>query len=84
MDLKLLKEKYAGRLCFFGGVNCETLTLGTPAEVEEEVKYAIRAAAPAGGLVLTSGNTLQVGTRWENYLAMRTAAREYGRYPIRV
>lgn len=83
MDLKLLKEKYAGKLCFFGGVNCETLTLGTPAEVEEEVKYALRYAAPGGGLVLTSGNTLQVGTKWENYQAMRTAAREYGRYPIR-
>jgi uroporphyrinogen decarboxylase len=83
MDLKLLKDKYAGKLCFFGGVNCETLTLGTPAEVEEEVKYAVRYAAPGGGLVLTSGNTLQVGTKWENYQAMRTAAREYGRYPIR-
>jgi uroporphyrinogen decarboxylase len=83
MDLKLLKEKYAGKLCFFGGVNCETLTLGTPAEVEEEVKYALRYAAPGGGLVLTSGNTLQVGTKWENYQAMRTEAREHGRYPIR-
>ena len=83
MDLKLLKEKYAGTLCFFGGVNCETLTLGTPADVEEEVKYAIQSAARKGGLVLTSGNTLQVGTKWENYRAMRASASEYGRYPIR-
>jgi len=82
MDLKLLKEKYAGRLCFFGGVNCETLTLGTPAEIEVEVRHAIRHAAPGGGLVLTSGNTLQLGTKWENYQAMRAAAREYGRYPV--
>jgi uroporphyrinogen decarboxylase len=83
MDLKRLKEKYAGRLCLFGGVNCETLTLGTPAEIETEVKDAIHHAAPGGGLVLTSGNTLQLGTRWENYQAMRAAAREHGRYPIR-
>ena len=83
MDLKLLKEKYAGQLCFFGGVNCETLTLGTPAEVEEEVRYAIRYAAPGGGLVLTSGNSLQVGTKWGNYQAMRAAGLANGHYPIR-
>jgi uroporphyrinogen decarboxylase len=82
MDLKQLKEKYAGKLCFFGGVNCETLTLGTPSEVEAEVSYAIRHAAPGGGLVLTSGNTLQLGTKWENYAAMRAAHGKYGRYPI--
>ncbi|HTX51760.1 MAG TPA: uroporphyrinogen decarboxylase family protein [Candidatus Baltobacteraceae bacterium] len=82
MDLKLLKEKYAGKLCFFGGVNCETLTLGTLAEVEAEVQHAIRYAGPGGGLVITSGNTLQVGTKWENYAAMRAAARRYGSYPI--
>ncbi|MFH0871920.1 MAG: uroporphyrinogen decarboxylase family protein [bacterium] len=82
MDLKQLKEKYAGRLCLFGGVNNETLIAGTPQEVVEEVKYAIRHAAPGGGLVLTSGNTLQVGTQYDNYMAMRSAAREFGRYPI--
>jgi uroporphyrinogen decarboxylase len=82
MDLKQLKEQYAGKLCFFGGVNCETLTLGAPEEVEAEVQYAIRHAAPGGGLVLTSGNTLQLGTKWENYAAMRAAHGRYGRYPI--
>jgi uroporphyrinogen decarboxylase len=55
---------------------------GTLAEAREQVRYAIRHAGPGGGLVLTSGNTLQVGTKVENYLAMRSAAREYGRYPI--
>lgn len=84
MDLRLLKEKYAGRLAFFGGINCETLTLGTPEDVEEEVKYAIRHAAPGGGLIITSGNTLMPGTRYENYLAMVAATRTLGRYPIDV
>jgi len=83
MDLKLLKEKYAGRLCFFGGVDCDNLVAGTLADVRHQVKYAVRHAAPGGGLVLTSGNTLQVGTRYENYMAMLSAAREYGNYPIR-
>ncbi|MEE9610286.1 MAG: uroporphyrinogen decarboxylase family protein, partial [Desulfatiglandales bacterium] len=84
MDLKLLKEKYAGKLCFFGGVNCDTLVAGTPAAVKEEVLHAVRHAAPGGGLILTSGNTLLVGTKYENYMAMRSAAREFGSYPINV
>ena len=36
-----------------------------------------------GGLVLTTSNVLQPGTRLENYIAMREAIREYGAYPIR-
>lgn len=82
MDLKLLKEKYAGKLCLFGGVNNETLIAGTAGDVEQEVRYAIRHAAPGGGLVITSGNTLQPGTNYDNYLTLLAAAREYGHYPI--
>lgn len=84
MDLKLLKEIYGDRLCFFGGVNCETLVAGSPEEARAEVRYAIHHAAPGGGLVVTSGNVLQPGTRLENYLAARQAVREYGRYPVSV
>lgn len=84
MDLKRLKDRYAGQLCLFGGVNNETLIAGTPAEVVEEVKYAFRHAAPGGGYVLTSGNTLQPGTKYENYMAMLQAGKDLGRYPIRI
>jgi len=83
MDLRRLKERYAGRLCFFGGVNCETLVAGTPEEASEEVRYAIEHAAPGGGLVVATGNVLQPGTKLENYLAARQATRDYGAYPIR-
>jgi len=82
MDLKRLKEQYAGRLCFFGGVDVDTLVLGTPQTVADEVKYAIRHAARGGGLVITSGNSLMVGTKWDNYQALLSTTREYGRYPI--
>ena len=83
MDLCLLKERYGQALCFFGGVNCETLVAGTPEDARAEVRYAVRHAASGGGLVVTSGNVLQPGTRLENYLAARQAVRDYGRYPIR-
>lgn len=83
MDLRLLKERYGKSICFFGGVNCETLVDGAPEDARAEVHYAIRHAAPGGGLVVASGNVLQPGVQLENYLAARQATRDYGSYPIR-
>jgi uroporphyrinogen decarboxylase len=82
MDLRLLKERYGQDLCFFGGVNCETLVAGTPDEVRAEARYAIQHAAPGGGLVVTTGNVIQPGSQLENYYALRQTVREYGAYPI--
>ena len=78
MDLRLLKERYGPRICFFGGINCETLIQGTPDMARAEVEYAIRYAAQGGGLVIATGNVLQPGTKLENYLAARQATREFG------
>jgi uroporphyrinogen decarboxylase len=83
MDFSRLKEKYAGRLCLCGGVNVDTLVRGTPEQVAAEVKEALRVAAPGGGYVVSSGNSLVVGTQYENYLALLAAAREYGNYSAR-
>jgi len=44
------------------------------------VAYAIRHAAPGGGLVIATGNVLQPGTSLANYLAARQATRDYGAY----
>jgi uroporphyrinogen decarboxylase len=82
MDLRRLKQRYGDRLCFFGGINCETLIEGTPAQARAEVQYAIEHAAPGGGLVIATGNVLQPGTCLETYLAARQATRDYGTYPI--
>jgi len=80
MDLALLKQRYGDRLCFFGGVNCETLIEGTPDQAADEVRYAIEHAAPGGGLVIATGNVVQPGSQLENYLAARQATREHGIY----
>ncbi len=82
MDLKVLKEKYSGKLCFFGGVNVESLIEGTPESVDQEVKYSIQNGAPGGGLVLASGNSIEKGTSIENYKAMLDARKKYGVYPL--
>ena len=53
MDIELLKRRYAGRLCLCGNINLDsTLTLGSPADVEEEVKARIHSLAPWGRFLL--------------------------------
>lgn len=75
MDLTQLKARYGDRVCFWGGVEIDLLMEGTPDQVRSATHAAIKFAGSGGGLVLTSGNTLMVGARYENYLAMLEAAR---------
>ena len=83
MDIALLKRKYGGRLCLCGNINLDsTLTLGTPADVEEEVELRIRTIAPGGGYCCGSSNSIPEYVPYENYLAMIEAIRKFGKYPI--
>jgi hypothetical protein len=76
MDLATLKDMYGDRLCFFGGADCDTLVAGSPADVRREVRHAIDHAGHNGGLVITSSNTLMVGVRYVNYLALLEEVRK--------
>lgn len=75
MTLPKLQERYGGQLCFFGGIDVDTLVAGTEEAVEEQVRIAIESAPVEGGLVLTSGNTLMVGVQYNNCIAMLRAAK---------
>jgi uroporphyrinogen decarboxylase len=80
MDLARLKERYGKKLCFFGGVNTETLITGSVQELRAEVRSAIEQAATGGGLVLTCSNVVPLGATLESYRAMRRAIRDFGKY----
>jgi uroporphyrinogen decarboxylase len=83
MDIIRLKTQVAGRLGLLGNIDLGyTLTLGTPQEVEAQVKRRIRELAPGGGYCLGSANSIPDYVPFENYLAMRDAWLKYGRYPI--
>lgn len=43
---------------------------------------SIRAAAPGGGFLLSSSNSIHPGVEPEYYLTMLETARQVGRYPI--
>ncbi len=85
MDIARLKREYAGRLCLCGNINLDsTLTLGSPADVEQEVKERIRTIAPGGGYCCGASNSVPEYVPYENYIAMIEAVKRYGRYPIAV
>ena len=58
------------------------LPFGTVEEVEQSVRETIAAAAPGGGYIISSSNSIHPGCKPENYIAMVKAARKYGAYPI--
>lgn len=78
MTLPKLQERYGGRLCFWGGVDMHTLVAGTEEEVAEEVRLACESAPKEGGLVVTCGNSIMVGVKYQNYLAQLRAVKLYG------
>jgi uroporphyrinogen-III decarboxylase len=81
MDINQVKAQYGHRVCILGNVDLDyTLTLGTPEEVEKEVKEKISALAPGGGYIITSANSLPDYCKRENVLAMARAIKEYGTY----
>ena len=82
-DMVRLKREYGGRLCLCGNINLDsTLTLGTPEDVEQEVRLRIRTLGPGGGYCCGSSNSVTDYVPLENYLAMLDAIGKYGSYPI--
>ena len=67
-----LKDKYGGKLVFWGGgVDTQrTLPFGTAAQVREEVAERIRLFNAGGGFVFNTIHNIQAGTPTENLLAM--------------
>ncbi len=80
-----LKADFGSDITFLGGIDVQqTLPLGTPAEVREEVRVRIKEMAPGGGYILASSHRLQPDIPPANVLAMYEAAKEYGKYPIKL
>lgn len=82
MSLEIVKRQYGSRICIMGNVNCAGhLVFGTPAEVVEEVKHCMDVAAPGGGYICSSSNSIPRSVKPENYRAMIEAVKQYGHYP---
>jgi uroporphyrinogen decarboxylase len=79
MDPAGLKRDFGKHLCFYGGVDLQqTLRLGTPQAVRDEVKRLIDILGQDGGYILGPGHTyIQVDCPLDNVLAMYETAQQY-------
>lgn len=81
MDLKRVKDYCGSRICLLGNIDCgDLLCKGGEEEVEAAVVRAIKDAAPGGGYVLCSSNSIHPGVKPENFVAMVRAAEKHGVY----
>jgi uroporphyrinogen decarboxylase len=81
MDLGEVKAKYGQSVALKGNVDCaQLLTFGTPEEVVEATRVALRKGMPGGGFILSSSNSIHSAVKPGNYAAMLRTLHEYGRY----
>ncbi len=73
MDMRLLKERTAGKMALWGGV-CGYLTIecGTPQDIRRQVQEAISILAPGGGFILAPVTNVRADTdqSWHNVRTM--------------
>jgi uroporphyrinogen decarboxylase len=82
MDIEFMKKQYGRRVCLIGNINIDTLTRGTPEDVDAEVRDRIAKIGPGGGFIIHSSNSIPSYARPENVVAMVRAIERYGRYPV--
>lgn len=81
MDIGEVKEHCLGKSCVLGNIDCMYILCdATIDEVEQNVRKTIETAAPGGGYIISSSNSIHPGCKPENYIAMVKAARKYGEY----
>jgi hypothetical protein len=79
MEPRFLKDKYKGRLVFWGGGvdTQQTLPFGTPAEVRTQVLERCEIFSDGGGFVFDAIHNVQAGTPTQNIVAMIDAVKEF-------
>lgn len=84
MDIGEVKEKFGDRICLVGNIDCrDLLCFSSEDDVARAVKETIAVAAPRGGYMLSSSNSIHPDVRPQNFLAMVRAAQRYGGYSSR-
>ncbi|MEM4610754.1 MAG: uroporphyrinogen decarboxylase family protein, partial [Thermoproteota archaeon] len=76
MNIAKIKEKYGEKLSFEGGIGVQTLPFKNRAEIEHEVKEAVRILGPTG-YTLRPSHTILRNTPIENILTLYEAANKY-------
>lgn len=76
MDIWKLREKYRGRLAFWGGLSVQkTLPYGTPEEVRAETLKLLTEMAPGGGYIISPSHSVSGDVPVENIEAFLDTVR---------
>jgi len=82
MDSQRIKQEFGDKLSFHGGTNNQGVFHLSKELVIEDAKKRIKAFAPGGGYIFSSGHNIQANCPPENILALFDTAFKYGKYPI--
>jgi uroporphyrinogen decarboxylase len=81
MDPLRIKEKTAGKMALWGGVDTHVvLPKGTSQDVREEVKRKLAVYGKGGGYMLSADHNILVDVPPANLITMFEAAQEFGNY----
>lgn len=85
MNLKHLKETYGNDLCLIGNIDVsQLLPYGTKEEVVNAVKKCIKDAGEGGGYILSPCGDIINSCKLENIFTMISAAKKFGKYPLKL
>jgi uroporphyrinogen decarboxylase len=83
-DIPAIKEQFGTRISFLGGIDISHAMPGTREDVMAETKLRVAQLASGGGYILAPSNHLQADVPAENVVTLFEAAREFGKYPIKI
>jgi uroporphyrinogen decarboxylase len=81
-DIFKLNEKFGDKITFVGNVSPQDLSEKEPSDIKNYTKKLIQNIGPKGGLIVSSGHSINPAVKLENFLAMREVLEKYGKYPI--
>jgi hypothetical protein len=83
MDLGEMKRAVGKKITLIGNADAaKTLIYGDKDAIFKEVRECIRVAAPGGGYIMASSNSIHYNIPYRNFMYMVEAAKLYGAYPM--
>ena len=77
MDIAEVKRRTYGKLALMGNVQCNLLQDGPLAAIRASAEYCLNHAAPGGGYIFSTSNTIFPGMPLQHYEYMLQVFREF-------
>jgi len=84
IDMAEMKRLYGDRVCLIGNVHCGMMDTGTPEQVRESARYALKHGMPGGGYIFSTSNCIYTGMPLSRYEIMLDVWRKEGNYSANV